>query len=337
MQINEQDFYSFITIKEGLDINSVRHCMIRVRIINKSLESKELSKEFVEMFFAALKQKGLKNNSLNTYRFVFRHLVSYCKDRGFKSDFFEGFKSFKKTKPEIVIFTPEEIERIINTKLTYGHFHGKDTSFLDYRYRTLTMFLAFTGTRFSEAATLKVKYVDLSAGRASLVHTKTNENRSVYFVEPLTSKLKKIIDGKNPDDYVFRNALEKPINAQDYSSDLKKRALSAGVTKRVFPHNFRHSYITQLLETGVPITEVASLVGHKDIQTTYDTYMHLADKTLMRAALKHPLVRKHVDPNEIIETVKAAIENLKLKGDKRFDYSLVEEGSSIKFVLALKA
>ena len=39
-----------------------------------------------------------------------------------------------------------------------------------------------------------------------------------------------------------------------------------------------------MLEAGVPITEVAMLVGHKDIRTTYSTYMHLADKTLEKAA-----------------------------------------------------
>lgn len=336
MQIDEADFRQFITIKEGLASSSTRHCISRIGLFNTWLRSSglSLSKTIVERYFAELKEKGLKNNSLNTYSFMFRHLVSYCKDRGLASDFFEGFKSFKKTKPDIVIFTPEEIEKILNTDLTYGLFHGKPCDFLNFRYRTMTMFLAYTGCRYSEAAELTVKHVDVSAGKATFVNTKTNENRTVYFAEPLKSNIGTLIDGRKPDDRVFRNSSERQIQVTDYSHDLKLRAKAAGVTKRTFPHNFRHSYITHMLETGVPITEVATLVGHKDIQTTYSTYMHLADKTLERAAMRHPMVRKHINTKEIIKSVKDMIDNLHLGDDNRFRYSINEEGDTLSFTLS---
>lgn len=178
-------------------------------------------------------------------------------------------KNSKKTKPGIIIFTQEEIEKMLNTSLPYGRLYGKDCSFLDFRYRTLTMFLALTGCRFGEARDLKIKRLDLSAGRAAFVNTKTNENRSVYFAEPLISNLKKLIENKNPDDHVFRNSQEKAVQATDYSQDLKKRAIKAGVIKRTFPHNFRHSYATHMLEAGVPITDVATLLGHNNLQQLY--------------------------------------------------------------------
>lgn len=335
MQIDEADFHRFLTIKEGLDASSVRHCMSRVGILNMwfSGEGNELTKDGVEKFFAERKAKGLKNNSLNTYRFMFRHLVTYCKDRGLLSDFFDGFKSFKKTKPDIVIFTHEEIEKILNTSLTYGKQYGKDCSFLDFRYRTLTMFLAYTGCRYAEAANLNILHLDLSSGRATFVNTKTDENRSVYITEPLISNLRELTDGFKPTERVFRNTHERQIQVTDYSQDLKRRAKAAGVIKRTFPHNFRHSYITHMLEAGVPITEVASLVGHKDIQTTYDTYMHLADKTLQRAAMRHPMVRKNISPTEIIKSVKETIENLHLDADRRFQYSITQEGNRLSFTL----
>lgn len=336
MTINEKDFLSFITIKQNLSSESIRHCISRVHLINDWFSDKELTKESLEEYFLELKNKGLKNNTLNTYRFVFRQLKEYCLDRGFPSDFLDGFQSFKKTKPDIIIFTKDEIEKIIDTSLSYGKLAGKDCSFLDFRYRTLTMFLAYTGCRFGEAHELKIKRLDLSAGRAIFINTKTNENRSVFITEPLISNLKKLIENKKPDDYVFRNSQENQVQVTDFSVDLKKRAVKAGITKRTFPHNFRHSYITHMLEEGVPITEVASLVGHKDIQTTYSTYMHLADKTLQRAAMRHPLVRKNVDPKEIIKTIKEALENYHLETDSRFKYSISEREGSLDFGLVLK-
>lgn len=338
MQINKQDFYNFLTVKEGLDTGSVRTCINRVGILNEWLEKteNELNQSSIEKFFTELKDKGRNNNTLNTYRFMFRHLVAYSQDRGLPFDFFDGFKSFKKVKPDIVIFTQEEIEKIINTPLTYGKFYNKDCSFLDFRYRTMTMFLAYTGCRYSEASELTIKHLDLSAGRVTFINTKTNDNRSTYITEPLISNLKNLVEGRKPEDRVFRNTQEKQIQVTDYSQDLKRRARVAGVIKRTFPHNFRHSYITHMLEAGVPITEVATLVGHKDIQTTYETYMHLADKTLQRAAMRHPMVRKNVDPKEVIKSVKETIENLHLENDSRFSYVISQKDEGLKFELILK-
>lgn len=336
MTINEKDFISFITIKQNLATQSVRHCAIRISVINNWFSEKELNKQNVEEFFMELKDKGLKNNTLNTYYFVFRQLKEYCNDRGLPADFLDGFKSFKKTKADIVIFTLEEIEKILSTELSYGKQYGKDCSFLDFRYRTLTMFLAYTGCRYGEAANLLVKRLDLSAGRATFVETKTNENRTVFFTEPLKSKLKMLIEGKGLNDYVFRNTKEKQIHVQDYSDDLKKRAVAAGVRKRTFPHNFRHSYITHMLEAGVPITEVASLAGHKDIQTTYETYMHLADKTLQKAAMRHPAVRMNVPPHEIMQTIKETFSNFHLENDPRFTFAINEDSKGLSLNLFVK-
>jgi integrase/recombinase XerD len=336
MKITETDFISFITIKKNLSFQSIRHCKIRFKVINKWIEDRELTKQLVEEFFMDLKNRGLGNNSLNTYYFVFRQLKDYCIDRGLPSSFLDGFTSFKKTKSDIIIFTLEEIEEILNTKLTYGKLAGKDCQFLDFRYRTLTMFIAYTGCRYSEAGNLQIKRLDLSAGRAIFINTKTNENRSAYFTEPLKSNLKKLIEGRNADDFVFRNSKEQQVNVSDYSEDLKKRARIAGIIKRVFPHNFRHSYITHLLEAGVPITEVASLVGHKDIQTTYSTYMHLADRTLERAAMRHPAVRRNVAPIEILKNLKEMIDNQHFENDPRFNYEILQGQDNIDIRLRIK-
>lgn len=335
MQINEQDFKSFITIKLGLSQGSIRNCFTRLRLINKWFIDKELTKENVEKYFLYLKEKGLKNNSLNSYQFAFRQLVLYCKDRGLPHDFFDGFKSFKKTKPDIVIFTLEEIEKILGTKLTYGKFHGKDSNFLDFRFRTMVMFLAYTGCRYSEAAELTVKHVDISAGKATFLNTKTNENRTVYFTEPLKGRMAELMKDRKPNDRVFRNSMETLIQVTDFSADLKRRAIAAGITKRTFPHNFRHSYITHMLEAGVPITEVATLVGHKDIQTTYSTYMHLADKTLEKAAMRHPMVRRNVDPLEILKSLKESIENFQLETDIRFKYNLRSSNNGLELTISV--
>lgn len=63
------------------------------------------------------------------------------------------------------------------------------------------------------------------------------------------------------------------------------RALGrAGITRNgLSPHSLRHTYATTLVDEGIPITDVAALLGHANVATT-SAYLHVSPKHLERAA-----------------------------------------------------
>lgn len=70
--------------------------------------------------------------------------------------------------------------------------------------------------------------------------------------------------------------------------------------------------------------------------TTYNNYMHLTDKSLQKAAMRHPMVRKNVDPKEIIRSVKETIENFHLESGSRFNFSISQDANGLSVNLYLK-
>lgn len=69
---------------------------------------------------------------------------------------------------------------------------------------------------------------------------------------------------------------------------IKDLAGKAGITKKVSPHTFRHSFATHLVEGGADLRAVQQMLGHESITTT-EIYTHI-DREYLREVLKthHP-------------------------------------------------
>ena len=66
------------------------------------------------------------------------------------------------------------------------------------------------------------------------------------------------------------------------SSDQLRRVLRrvlayAGIDKPFTLHQLRHTFATQTLNAGVPITVVSKWLGHANISVTYNTYIHVLE------------------------------------------------------------
>jgi integrase/recombinase XerD len=342
MNVDLNDFISYITIKKGLSKNTVRHFTCRFRVIQRYhlAQQEELNRESVEKFLYGLKTLGRSNACLNTYILTYQHIERYLNDRGEDIHFMDTLKVLPKRKADIQILSLDEINRILSVELTYGLKNGiNPTDYLNLLHNTFIMALAFTGARFSEMAMLQVKYFDETNGKATFVDTKNGETRRVDLALPLIERMKLLAYGKKQDEYIFTNTQGHTLHSTDFANDLRKRAKLAGISsKRVYPHLLRHSFATHLLMYGanVDISMVATILGHKDIQTTYDTYLHLADDTIRKVHFSHPLIRKSNEPADIIKNVAESIDKFKLDTDDRLGYHCNQSNNSYTFTVYVK-
>jgi site-specific recombinase XerD len=84
-----------------------------------------------------------------------------------------------------------------------------------------------------------------------------------------------------------RNPVE-PLSARQLCRAVHAAAQAAGIKKHVSPHTLRHSFATHLLEQGVDIRVIQTLLGHAKLDTTA-LYTRVANTTIR--AVTSPLDR----------------------------------------------
>ncbi|WP_411273424.1 site-specific tyrosine recombinase XerD [Daejeonella sp.] len=84
-------------------------------------------------------------------------------------------------------------------------------------------------------------------------------------------------------DFVFLNRRGSPISRVMVFLIIKGLAKSAGISKSISPHTFRHSFATHLIEGGADLRAVQEMLGHESITTT-EIYTHL-DRDYLREVI----------------------------------------------------
>lgn len=175
---------------------------------------------------------------------------------------------------------------------------------IDSRYRTLILFLAYTGLRFGEAAALSV--ADLSMLRKQ-VHvrqqvsetstglvwtpTKGKQDRWVTLEAHIVEPVAKQCEGKKRDDLVFTAPEGGVLRLNSWRDRTWNPAVetltdAADDFPRVTPHDMRHTAASLAVQAGANIKALQAMLGHEDATETLNTYAELFSEDLEQVARK---------------------------------------------------
>ena len=151
------------------------------------------------------------------------------------------------------------------------------------------------GLRVSEVVALKVGDIDSERMLLRVERGKGGKDRHAMLSPQLLELLRAWWrEGRRrslllPGGWLFpgRNPVE-PLSARQLGRVVRAAAQAAGITKRVSPHTLRHSFATHLLEQGVNIRVIQTLLGHAKLNTTA-LYTRVANTTIR--AVTSPLNR----------------------------------------------
>jgi len=160
------------------------------------------------------------------------------------------------------------------------------------RDRALLELLYACGLRVSEAVALRGTQVNLTAGFVTVLG-KGGKERVVPLGRPARAALEAYVQQQRPrllrgrpSPFVFLGPGGRPLTRQAVWKLVRRRALAAGLGRRVSPHVLRHTFATHLLTGGADLRIVQTLLGHADIGTT-QVYTHVAPSRLREVHRRH--------------------------------------------------
>ncbi len=257
-----------------------------------------LNHDFKKYILPYFKDKNItditKNDILNWQNYIL--------DFGFKNSFnfklYSFFNSFFSycVLFDIVSFNPvslvgnfsKKIE--LNEHTTYNFYQFlKFVFYLDnFVYKCFFTFMFFYGTRPGE--TMALRFSDLSGHYVHINHNLQRKGKreldtpkNLYSVRKFKIgiimrflifilKRKYIKSSSFSNDYFIFGGL-KPL-APTSIDRIKNNAIKKSNLPYITQHEFRHSFCTRMIRKNVPIKDVSCRMGHHNVSTTLDIYLH---------------------------------------------------------------
>jgi site-specific recombinase XerD len=209
------------------------------------------------------------NQALNAVRFFFTGVLK----QPFALDDFH-FQKPPRRLP--VVMNDEEVRRLFECAASL-----RDRALFETAYAT--------GMRLSEVTRLLITDIDSTRMVIRVDQGKGRKDRYVMLSASLLETLRGYWRQARPKRYLFPgDGGKRPLSHSSAQKAFGRAKVAAGIVKPVSFHTLRHSFATHLLEDGVNVRTIQSLLGHRSLQTT-ERYTHVAENYLHQ--MRSPLDR----------------------------------------------
>lgn len=217
----------------------------------------------------AERQRGSTESSLAKYLSHVRGLLEYAWRSGrAERNVLDGFSlqhTLRRTVPKSLNL--EEAERLVEATTAPGSTARRD--------RLIILLLYGCGLRTSELCALDVAQVNRERHELMIFKAKGDRPRAIPIPEALYTELLAYLLEHGKRGPLFRTSIHRRrLRAKDICEIVTDAATRAGLRAGVTPRTLRHSFATHLMDRGVDLATIASLMGHRSPQET-GVYLHV--------------------------------------------------------------
>ena len=282
-------FETFLTLERGLGANTVQAYLTDLRGFadfcddNSINNASSITREVILDFLG-----DRQDNHFEVSTTLARKLISiklFCRFLQ-QEGVIENDPTEIMSSPRLWSYLPgflstEEVDALLTA------FPAQSKEPLLQRNRAILELIYASGLRVSEAAKLKVSDVNFDdgvvrvTGKGSKTRVvpvgKTALNILRWYLK--NSRPVLAVEGSNTPE-LFLSVRGKVLNREWIWNMVKTAAVTAGITKEIYPHILRHSFASHLLANGADLRVIQEMLGHSDLRTT-EIYTHVENDRLV--------------------------------------------------------
>jgi len=228
----------------------------------KLLIDREDIRDYISKIFIQSRNKSTVARKIYALKSFYSFVL---KNGGIEKNPFDGINTPKIDRKIPEILTISEMNKFLDRL--------PKKNFIELRNKAIFELLYATGMRISELTNLKLTDIDFE-NRLLRVMGKGKKERIVPFNETARDALLRLVRESNlkfkiTKEYVFINIRGNKITDRSVERILQesfKQVMDSD--KHVYPHLFRHSFATHLLQKGANLRVIQELLGHSNLSTT---------------------------------------------------------------------
>jgi site-specific recombinase XerD len=234
----------------------------------------QLTQEEIRSYLLHLEKRGLSPSSRNVaisgLKFFYHQMLGWNEKQLFIPPRKRNWQL-----PEVL--GQKEVERLLLAAVKH-------------RDRCLLMTAYATGLRVSELVRLKVDAIDSERMMVRVEQGKGRKDRYTILSPRLLSELRSYWKEHRSPTYLFPNGKRGPISINYAQRIYNLAKQKAGIHKGKGIHTLRHCFATHLLEAGVDLKTIQTLLGHNSMGST-ERYLQIRQHKLTTTANPLDLLR----------------------------------------------
>ena len=297
-----QSFVDHLTIERGLSSNSIsayRRDLAKFSdfLDKEELDFERLSENEIVSFEVRLKDLGMAVTSINRNISALKSFYKYLAQEFSTNNPVSAVASSKVPRRLPKALTIKEITSLIDSTKREG-------DPISLRNHAIIELLYGTGARVSEIVGVDINdFAESDVEGVAITTLKLRGKGSKERIVPLGSFAKNALDeylvrirpnllskskSSRVETALFLNQRGSRLSRQSAWQMISDAADATGLSGKVSPHVFRHSYATHLLDGGADIRVVQELLGNASVTTTQIYTLITIDKVREAYATAHP-------------------------------------------------